>query len=650
MAIRTEFGTRGGDRITCEIGGDGGTYYKAATEQPLTLEAAPITWLLDKVQCTKCTLRLFVHKPAALLATILSDKAPAIVIRRNGVVYWCGWLDMEGIEVREDDLRGHVMELYFGDFAPLKQRRFARRGVMSFSGILSEAVAGLPLTYTVANKEVDGVDTSLLEQECSYYDALELVAEAAVCTIRQADGVIELTDPLTVRAGKSTHIGKIYGDNNVTATGRVINTITYKLQIPKSEDKEGVVDALKPSSVMSNGEVEYYIAHPTDGQTRYKSHPGSILATRTKGRAMWRYGSQVIPHRKGSITARPGTKGEVDAVMSYLSGDGGEILTLEGEPIDTGSNVPITVGMSLRGGAVLGTEEEQTAAEELNTSATEVGLHLGVELSIQLIDGDGYVLASVAPVRTAVTGAKFKEVPDGSYRWDYSNKSHRVHLYRPGVGIGTGAGLSGAGAYGGGSTAGIEVERPRMSVGDERRIRVTVYRRTRAILTNPDGYLVVGGTSDAAVQGLAAQFVSGLVGSVGYALLIDKVTINQPIMYSDDKEARYEVTAYLSDEVTESVTYDTRVAGVADIPAWAYNGSAPYHGMTPLRLFDALYPVYGVRGKEYALRVAGVPSGCYYDYDGDTVILIGYTADLYADRTNLHLQTISSEEYHGEEV
>lgn len=643
MAIRTEFGTRGGDRITCEIGGDGGTYYKAATEQPLTLEAAPITWLIDKVQCTKCTLRLFVHDTSDLLDTILSDKAPAIVIRRNDVVYWCGWLDMEGIEVREDDLRGHVIELYFGDFAPLKQRRFARRGVMSFAGILSEAVAGLPLTYTVANKEVDGVDTSLLEQECSYYDALELVAEAAVCTIRQADGVIELTDPLTVRAGKSTHIGKIYGDNNVTATGRVINTITYKLQIPKGEDKEGVVDALKPSSVMTNGEVEYYIAHPTDGQTRYKSHPGSILATRTKGRAMWRYGSQVIPHRKG-------VRLQGDAQTSYLRGDGGEILTLEGEPLDTGSNVPITVGMSLRGGAVLGTEEEQTAAEELNTSATEVGLHLGVELSIQLIDGDGYVLASVAPVPSAVPGAKFKEVPDGSYRWDYSNKSHRVHLYRPGVGVGTGAGLSGAGAYGGGTTAGIEVERPRMSVGDERRIRVTVYRRTRAILTNPDGYLVVGGTSEAAILDLSALFASGLVASVGYALLIDKVTINQPIMYSDDKEARYEVTAYLSDEVTESVTYDTRVAGVADIPAWAYNGSAPYHGMTPLRLFDALYPVYGVRGKEYALRIAGTPSGCYYDYDGDRVILCGYTADLYADRTNLHLQSISSEEYHGEEV
>ena len=160
----------------------------------------------------------------------------------------------------------------------------------------------------------------------------------------------------------------------------------------------------------------------------------------------------------------------------------------------------------------------------------------------------------------------------------------------------------------------------------------------------------MGGTSDAAVQGLAAQFVSGLVGSVGYALLIDKVTINQPIMYSDDKEARYEVTAYLSDEVTESVTYDTRVAGVADIPAWAYNGSAPYHGMTPLLLFDALYPVYGERGKEYALRIAGSPRGCYYDYDDDRAILIGYTADLYADRTNLHLQTISSEDYHGEEV
>lgn len=643
MAIRTEFGTRGGDRITCDIGGDGGTYYKAATEQPLTLEAAPITWLIDKVQCTKCTLRLFVHDPAALLSTILTDKAPAIVIRRNGVVYWCGWLDMEGIEVQEDDLKGHVIELYFGDFAPLKQRRFARRGVMSFAGILSEAVAGLPLTYTVANKEVDGVDTSLLEQECSYYDALELVAEAAVCTIRQADGVIELTDPLTVRAGKSTHIGKIYGDNNVTATGRVINTITYKLQIPKSEDKEGVVDTLKPSSVMSNGEVEYYIAHPTDGQTRYKSHPGSILATRTKGRAMWRYGSQVIHHRKG-------VRLQGDALTSYLSGNGGEILTLEGEPIDTGSNVPITVGMSLRGGSVLGTEEEQTAAEELNTSATEVGLHLGVEVSIQLIDGDGYVLASVAPVPSAVTGAKVKEVPDGSYRWDYGNKSHRVTLYRPGVGIGTGAGLSGAGAYGGGTTAGIEVERPRMSVGDERRIRVTVYRRTKAILTNPDGYLVVGGTSDGAILSLAAQFVSGLVASVGYALLIDKVTINQPIMYSDDKDARYEVTAYLSDEVTESVTYDTRVAGVADIPAWSYKGSTPYHGMTPLRLFDALYPVYGVRGKEYALRIAGTPRGCYYDYDGDRAILVGYTADLYADRTNLHLQSISSEEYNGEEV
>lgn len=644
MAIRTEFGTRGGDRITCEIGGDGGTYYKAATEQPLTLEAAPITWLIDKVQCTKCTLRLFVHDPAALLATILSDKAPAIVIRRNGVVYWCGWLDMEGIEVQEDDLKGHVIELYFGDFAPLKQRRFARRGVMSFAGILSEAVAGLPLTYTVANKEVDGVDTSLLEQECSYYDALELVAEAAVCTIRQADGVIELTDPLTVRAGTSTHIGKIYGDNNVTSTGRVINTITYKLQIPKSEDKEGVVDTLKPSSVMSNGEVEYYIAHPTDGQTRYKSHPGSILATRTKGRAMWRYGSQVVPYRKGSITARPGTKGETEAVKSYLSGDGGEILTLEGEPIDTGSNVPITVGMSLRGGAVLATEEEQTEADKLSSELEQYGYYIGVELSIQLIDEAGRVLASVAPVRSAVPGSEYKEVPDGSYRWDYGNTSHQVTLYRSGIGAGSGQGLSGAGAYGGGTSAGIEVERPRMSVGDDRRIRVTAYRRVSVITTKQDSRLLGLGDD------MVAMAVGLMMAKVGYALLIDKVTINQPIMYSDDKDARYEVTAYLSDEVTESVTYETRVAGVADIPAWAYKGSAPYHGMTPLRLFDALYPVYGVRGKEYALRIAGTPRGCYYDYDGDTVILCGYTVDLYADRTNLHLQTISSEDYHGEEI
>lgn len=644
MAIRTEFGTRGGDRITCEIGGADGTYYKAATEQPLTLEAAPITWLIDKVQCTKCTLRLFVHDPSALLATILTDKAPAIVIRRNGVVYWCGWLDMEGIEVREDDLRGHVMELYFGDFAPLKQRRFARRGVMSFSTILSEAVAGLPLTYTVANKEVDGVDTSLLEQECSYYDALELVAEAAVCTIRQAEGVIELTDPLTVRAGKSTHIGKIYGDNNVTATGRVINTITYKLQIPKGEDKEGVVDALKPSSVMTNGEVEYYIAHPTDGQTRYKSHPGSILATRNKGRAMWRYGSQVVPYRKGSINARPGTKGETDAVKTYLKGDDSAILALEGEPIDTGSNVPITVGMSLRGGAVLGMEEERTEADKLSSELEQYGYHIGVELSIQLIDGAGKVLASVAPVRSAVPGSEYKEVPDGSYHWVYGNTSHRVTLYRPGAGTGSGQGLSGAGAYGGGTSAGIEVERPRMSVGEERRIRVTVYRRVSVITTKQVGMLMGGGDD------MVAMAVGLMMAKVGYALLIDKVTINQPIMYSDDKDARYEVTAYLSDEVTESITYDTRVAGVADIPAWAYKGATPYHGMTPLRLFDAIYPVYGVRGKEYALRIAGTPRGCYYDYDGDRAILIGYTSDLYADRTNLHLQTISSEDYHGEEV
>lgn len=644
MAIRTEFGTRGDDRITCEIGGTDGTYYKAATEQPLTLEAAPITWLIDKVQCTKCTLRLFVHDPAALLSTILADKAPAIVIRRNGVVYWCGWLDMEGIEVREDDLRGHVLELYFGDFAPLKQRRFARRGVMTFAGILSEAVAGLPLTYTVANKEVDGVDTSLLEQECSYYDALELVAEAAVCTIRQADGVIELTDPLTVRAGKSTHIGTIYGDNNVTATGRVINTITYKLQIPKGEDKEGVVDALKPSSVMTNGEVEYYIAHPTDGQTRYKSHPGSILATRTKGRAMWRYGSQVVPYRKGSITARPGTKGETDAVKTYLKGDGSAILTLEGEPIDTGSNVPITVGMSLRGGAVLATEEEQTEADKLSSELEQYGYYIGVELSIQLIDEAGKVLASVAPVRSAVPGAEYKEVPDGSYRWDYSNTSHRVHLYRPGAGAESGQGLSGAGAYGDSPSAGIKVERPRMNAGEERRIRVTVYRRVSVITTKQAGLLIGGGDD------MVAMAVGLIMAKVGYALLIDKVTINQPIMYSDDKDARYEVTAYLSDEVTESVTYDTRVAGVADIPAWAYKGGTPHHGMPPLRLFDALYPVYGVRGKEYALRIAGTPRGCYYDYDGDTAILIGYTADLYADRTNLHLQTISSEDYYGEEV
>lgn len=456
--------------------------------------------------------------------------------------------------------------------------------------------------------------------------------------------MIELTDPLTVRSGKSTHIGKIYGDNNVTATGRVINTITYKLQIPKGEDKEGVVDALKPSSVMTNGEVEYYIAHPKDGQTRYKSHPGSILATRNKGRAMWRYGSQVVPYRKGSITARPGTKGETEAVKTYLKGDGSAILTLEGEPIDTGSNVPITVGMSLRGGAVLGTEEERTVAEKLSSELEQYGYHIGVELSIQLIDGEGKVLASVAPVRSAVPGSECGEVSDGSYHWVYGNTSHRVMLYRPGAGTGSGQGLSGAGAYGGGTSAGIEVERPRMSAGDDRRIRVTVYRRVSVITTKQAGLLIGLGDD------MVAMAVGLIMAQCGYALLIDKVTINQPIMYSDDKDARYEVTAYLSDEVTESVTYDTRVAGVADIPAWAYKGGTPRHGMTPLRLFNSLYPIYGVRGKEYALRIAGQPRGCYYDYDRDKAILIGYTADLYADRTNLHLQSISSEDYYGEEV
>lgn len=665
MAILVEFGTRGGDRIEVKVGGSGGTRYKAATEQPLTLTADPITWLIDKVQPTRGVLRIWVsagdHVP--LMRTIRPDTPsampPSVIVRRNGIVDFAGWLDMEGVELRDDHLKGHVVELYFGDFAPLKQRRFARRGVAPFTLLLSEAMQGLPVRYRIDTARVTAVDTSLLDDECSYYDMLELVAEATICTIRQLSGVIEITQPTyPLRQHPPVHISKLYGDDNVITSSPILNTITYRLAIPPSESKDGAVDTLTPKDVRRRGTIEYFRATPTDGQTRYKQHKGTILATRNVGHAMWRYGSEIISLIDREVKPADVTPGRWDTV-----------LVMEGAPLSSGSNVPLKVDLMIRGGAVLADENEQREMESA-LSQSELGklIYIGIALCIRLVDANGRRVASVKPIdATCTIDGPELPVKEWAYEWDKHDVNHKVHLYRPGVGGGSGYGVPQREAFVKGTMSsmkdetkfyndwglhgatGIPIPRPNID-GGSYHLEVTVYNSPEIL---PVGFygLAKETPGKRAAEELALLTMSAYALSTQYALLVDSVTIDQPVMYSDDSDARYEVTAYLDNGVTESVTYDTRVAGVVDIPAWAYNGDEPYIGLVPLELFNNLYPVYGQRGKTYDLTLAGLTPADYYEYEqSDIAVLSGYEIDFYADHTRVHLESITPEEYDGEEV
>lgn len=555
---------------------------------------------------------------------------------------------MEGIETMEDDLRGHVIELYFGDFAPLKQRRFARRGKTSFATILGECMAGLPVSYRVDNDDVDAVDTNLLSDESSYYDALELIAEATICTIRQYAGVIEVVNPLAVRQTVPQRISKIYGDNNSRSTGKIINTITYKLKIPPTKTAEGVTDALKPTNIIRVGDYEYFETIPDASKTMYTSHPGVILATRKQDRVMWSYGSVVLPIRSG------------DYPESLLTETSEVLLTLDGEPFSPRTYTPpMTISASYRGGPVLGGEGAQDIIDESNRMCDEYGIYLRIALMVELVDSSDTVVAFLAPVdvHDAPSGdgnERYTERGEWAYKWItewpspwVKQRAGTIHMYVPGVGAGEGQCLRQRGLWDEQPkrTQGLQVSSPTLAdIGDSSvRVRVTVYKGARLCAT-----------SDRGVFSTTSKFPQSLIHLIAksraYALLLDKVTISQPAMYADDNGVRYDVTAYLSNEITESVTYDTRVAGVNDIPAWAYNGSDVYLGFLPARLFESLYPIYGVRGKEYSLRIKGAPDGNYYTYDGDKSIQVGYNVDIYGNRTEINLQSISDDTYNGQEV
>lgn len=655
MAIYTEVSTHKGDRWRVEIGGLGGTYYKAATDQPITLEADSITWLIDKVQCTRATLRLWVKDPSEINDLVTADTAPSVVIKRNGVVYWCGWLDMEGIELQDDDAKGHVMELYFGDFAPLKQRRFARRGVLSIIQILSEAVNGLPVTYSIATDKVDAVDTALLDDDCTYYDALELVAEATLCTVTQMAGVVYLTNPLVVRSGHSAHIGKIYGDDNRSTTGRLINTITYHLEVPTGNSKDGGIDAITPRDVKRHWMIDYFEATPSPSQTRYTSHPGRILGIKKQGRAAWQYGSIISSPRIGQIGSGGESNlssAELDKIVSALRGTTAPLLVIDGDLIDAGSNVPIKIAVALRGGAVTGYPEEQQELSEAASSLSISGAKVmtGITLCVQLVNDSGAPVASLREIvyNPGYTAGKADYLikPLMRYEWSADSVHHRVHLYADGIGSGSQQAkepyMYGSDKWG----DGLLVPRPTSGYGGTR-LRVTLYQGAsiKIAITEANGALMIDYLLSMAVLALLACERKGLP----YYLLADNVTIDQPVMNRDDKDVRYDVTAYLSKEVAEQVTYDTRVAGLPTIPAWGYKGKEPYQGFLPADLFGALYPIYGVRGVSRALRIHGAPAGYYYDYIGGSYIATGYTADLYADRTDIQLQTISDDDYDGQE-
>ena len=297
---QTEFVAASGQLFGLEIHTDAegataltGRWADLTGEEPVLVETDAVTPVKDRIQSSRAKVSVLVRNDTELLRLYAmaesSPRAVRLLIKRNGVPVWGGYMDAEGVEIPQDWQTAHVVSLSFGDFEPLKLVKYAPEGIITVTEALARTVAGLgtPLktdgAYIIGSPQTMAVDTNLLGSDATLYDLLDLVCAATVTTVRQW-GVVRFDNPIQVRNTAPTDLSKLYGDRNVLRRGRIYNTINYSLEVPKGDDK-------------SKGEVVTISDAPlTNTPTTYKQY-NNFWARLFKGVGRYTTKTRPINHR-----------------------------------------------------------------------------------------------------------------------------------------------------------------------------------------------------------------------------------------------------------------------------------------------------------------------------------------------------------------
>lgn len=674
---QTEFANAGGQLYGVEIHADApsaapasGDWASLADEDPVIVSTDTVTPVKDFVQSSRAKVRLVVRSASELLKLYAladaSTNCVRILLKRNGVPVWGGYMDAEGVEIPETYRTLFVAELSFGDFAPLKLVKFRPRGILSISDILSRTVGrlGTPVktdgAFLVSEPAREGLDTNLLGTDASLYDLLELVCMATVSTVRQW-GVVRFDNPLRVKTGQD--LTKIYGDDNVLRTGRVYNTIHYSLENPWKNRKAvpGEVRTITGGTVRKTPETETVIWYE-----RQLGQDIPIVEERRRplekrGEYVYTSSPRSSDHTFKELTRAFGwAKAGEDGVnpmkyavpLTYSPSDGAQYLkdldkvwslptwgalaaSVESAPLDTiAGAVHISAPMCFH----------YPFADKPDEGAVDNMFYVTFPVQLIIKDEDGVTLFSY-------DGKAWQKGGSAAFRlaWRRGALSDSfLDCENPDEEPARAKNNDGKWA----EPKGIDVNLPSGLVQG--------CKATLNIYDRP-GYAQVltfaSYISDA--QRYYVDYVLSHSKEPG-GYLLESLSLSQDAGAEDEEEA-LTVEAFVSPEVTEALDYTTKVSTYDKVPAWIYwIGDLAIWNFKPyLRdtqhhwevVFESLYALYGVRGTELGLRKKGEPVSQTYTYDGRTYFYAGGSYDVRRDRCDVELIELNTKDtWHGESI
>lgn len=638
--------------------------WRLLSSQPVELITETVTPVADAVQATRCIVRLYCTETTNLDKLLRSaTNTVRVLISRNGVPIWGGWLDLESAEIPEPYERGYRVELSFGDFAPLKLMRYEREGLIPIKDALAKMVGALcvPIktdgAHLVASPAAQYVDTGLLEEDATKYDLLELVCKTTCSTVRQY-GAIRLDSPLRRSQLKSVHIRHTYGDNNYTALGRIYNTINYTLKGETKRESTGEAVDLTGIESSGAGDVTY-----KTGAITNSDHTFTAVATAQAGIAYnngadtpMKYGV-LVKDSKQYKTWLPKTYG-----YTSTPSRGNKVLEQLSEPLGVGSE---TVNISVYAHITQPTwGRDRMEHIRKMRSSDSVDMYLAIPAVITLEYKSGK--------RLTYNGKTFAEgsnvTPLLYRRGGFSEGPQNCSTHADSV-----AALDKPdnGTYQG-EPEGITLALPSGDLSNCR-IRVEVYDGVYFVIPSLFGsnsfadaglnydYNRYRRTGVYTLQHIYANLLEyrrflrehdGALNGPPGGIALQRVTITEQL---PGGEQELNVQAYITPEVTEELSYNALASTWAKLPAWTYTRAGEelkrvesISGKAHWELIiEALYTLYGERGKQAQLSTDIEPTEQVYTYGGTAWWLTGARTLLREGRTEVELQELSDIEWYG---
>lgn len=683
---RGQFATLGKERVIVEI------HTEADAQEvkelvlganPLTISSDGIEWLTTPICSSRARLSVFVRD--AEMVRHLTDQGlntVRLVVKVNGVIKWGGFFDAEGVEIPEDNNDGHLITLNFGDFAPLRLRRYTPEGVLSISDIIERTVAvlGVPVRTSLAHlpdrPDKTYINTNVLGKTSTLYDLLALVGYATCSTVRQW-GAIEWVNPVRARDKQTpTKVSQFFGGDGVSYVSKIHNTINYELETAETVDKSAGVYRINSSEPYTDLTIDDTNVGKcrrvtvADRDHNLKALRGEVLEWYNKTNPD---DPTEEPQQEWAISLyRRRNYAHAGTSQGYNQHDKLPVIEVVSDPlVFDGRDLHIEVECALRPpyvGDLLSETKVQEAVKE--TLSVDQKHRSGVPqwciyADLLVLDVEGNVIAYYVDRWEGAKKKKklvreWREVAPGTYEpsGEVSPGVWRMPSYYleyiDELGYNEEFNINSDPHIHYKRTKGVDIPLP--IIKGAHRVQLNIWAQERVYYTfvSRSG-TYIGALGYKAVQAEDKEINEGnLPEWRRRQRLIKKISLSQ-----QGGEGNYKVMAYLSDDITEGIDYTTPIGTNPNSKAYIYTKTddGKYQAITEISnrphehvIIQSLYALYASRGVAYNVTTDKSPDNLLYEVMGARLILAGYEYRLKQSRCDMTLQPINTDSYVGEEI